>query len=82
MDVKIILRKDHVYDVYDRASGRWLFSTAAPENVFSNLGQMPCVQIDFVDETIPAEMWDAYCASTGALCSLCQIDPCELRKEK
>ncbi len=80
MALRIILRRDHVYDVYDRASGRWLFSTGAPENVFLNLGEMPCVQIDFVDETIPTEMWNAYCASTGALCSFCQQDQCEHRK--
>lgn len=62
MAIRIILRKDNVYDVYDRASGKWLFSTAAAENVFSRLSKMPCVQIDFVDEQVPPELRDGYCS--------------------
>lgn len=62
MAIRIILRKDKVYDVYDRATGKWIFSTAAAENVFSRLSKMPNVTIDFIDETIPAELRNGYCS--------------------
>lgn len=52
MAVRIILRKDNVYDVYNRTSGQWLFSTASADNVFSRLSKMPSISIDFIDETI------------------------------
>ncbi len=61
MGIRIILRKDGVYDVYDRASGKWMFSTGSADNVFSRLSKMSCIQIDFVDETIPAELRGSYC---------------------
>lgn len=48
----IILRKDGVYDVYDRVSGAWLFTRVCPDNVFSELSKMPAIPIDFVDESV------------------------------
>lgn len=57
---RIILRKDGVYDIYDRVSGKWMFSTASAENVFSRLSKMPCIQIDFIDESIPEELRGDY----------------------
>lgn len=78
MNVRIFLKKDGVYDIYDEL-GRWIFSTAAAENVFARLSQMPCVQLDFVDEMIPEKFHDGYCATTGVICSFCQPGPCEHR---
>lgn len=80
MKIKIVLCKDGVYDIYDEMSGKWIFSASAPDNVFARLSQMPCVQINFVDKTIPKEIHDAYCASTSVACCYCQPGPCEHRK--
>jgi hypothetical protein len=50
MVIRIIHRKDGVYDVYDRTSGKWLFSRTSADNVFSWLSWQQFVLIDFVDE--------------------------------
>lgn len=48
--IRIIHRKDGMYDVYDRATGRWLASYLSPDNVFEWLSMKKLVYIDFVDE--------------------------------
>lgn len=50
MHVRIIHREDGMYDVYDRATEKWLVSFTSPENIFSWLSGKPCITIDFVDE--------------------------------
>lgn len=55
MSVRIIHRKNGMYDVYDRASGRWLLSRHSADNIFSWLSHQPCVRIDFVDDGIDGD---------------------------
>lgn len=50
MAVRIIHRKDGMYDVYGRVSGKWLLSENSADNIFSWLSGKPCVFIDFIDE--------------------------------
>lgn len=52
MNVKIILRKDGMYDVYNGRTGEWWFSSNAAENVFVRLSQLAGLTITFTDETI------------------------------
>lgn len=57
MVIKIIYRKDRIYDVYDKSTGKWLFSRGAANNVFSELSKMrPSVVIEFEDESIILEV--------------------------
>ncbi len=46
-NIKII--KTKTYDIYDRNTGKWLFSRTSLENVLSELSEMPSVRIEFVD---------------------------------
>ena len=50
MNVRIIHRENGMYDVYDRATGKWLFSRNSPDNIFTWLSCKSYVTIDFVDE--------------------------------
>lgn len=50
MNIRIIHRKDGVYDIYDRVTGKWIMSRNSADNVFSWLSCKPHVTIDFVDE--------------------------------
>lgn len=50
MNIRIIHRQDGVYDVYERATGKWIMSRNSADNVFSWLNCKPHVTIDFVDE--------------------------------
>lgn len=50
--VRIIHRKDGMYDAYDRMSGKWIFSFHSPDNVFDWLSKKNLVQIDFIDEYV------------------------------
>ena len=50
MAIRIIHRKDGMYDVYERSTGKWLFSRYSADNVFSWLAEIKYVWIDFVDE--------------------------------
>lgn len=50
MTLKIIHRKNDMYDVYDKESGEWLFSRSHPDNVFDKLEKYGAVNIEFVDE--------------------------------
>ena len=51
--LRIIHRKDGMYDVYDKTSDKWLFSYLSADNVFSQLAKYgQSVQIKFVDEFI------------------------------
>lgn len=52
METRIILRRDGVYDVYEQASGKWMFSTSSADNVFARLSKMKGIISDFTDETI------------------------------
>ena len=53
MTIQITHNKDNIYDVYDKNTGKWLFSTGAADNVFSRLSQMAAVRIEFEDKTLP-----------------------------
>lgn len=50
MNVRIIHRENGMYDVYDRATGKWLFSRNSADNILSWLSGKVIVTIDFVDE--------------------------------
>ena len=50
MNVRIIHRKDGVYDIYDRVTGKWIMSRHSADNVFSWLSCEPHITIDFIDE--------------------------------
>lgn len=52
MTVKVIHRKNDMYDCYDAASGKWLFSRRSPDNVFAQLSRMPCTGIKFEDDNL------------------------------
>lgn len=51
MAIRIIKRKDGMYDIYRRDNGMWLQSYNSPDNVLSWLSEQVCPNIDFVDET-------------------------------
>ena len=48
--LRIIHRKDGMYDVYNGIFGQWLFSYGSADNVFSKLANYGPIQIEFVDE--------------------------------
>lgn len=50
MILRIVHCRDDMYDVYDRTSGKWLFSRTSADNVFSQLAKYGLVQIEFTDE--------------------------------
>ena len=52
MDIRNIKRKNNMYDLYDRANGKWLVSYSSPDNVFAWLSEQKVVNIDFVDEVL------------------------------
>lgn len=52
MDIRIIKRKNNMYDLYDRANRKWLVSYSSPDNVFAWLSEQKVVNIDFVDEVL------------------------------
>lgn len=52
MTVRVIHRKNGMYDVYDKTNGNWLFSRNSPDNVFVELSKYPCFRLFFVDETL------------------------------
>ena len=56
MAVRIIHRRDGMYDVYDRATGKWIISYHSPDNILSWLSEKTIVNIDFVDESFPPEI--------------------------
>lgn len=56
MTVRIIHRRDGMYDVYDRATGKWIISRRSPDNILSWLSEKTIVNIDFVDESFPPEI--------------------------
>lgn len=55
MAVRIIHRKNGIYDVYDRATGQWTMSRNSPDNIFAWLSDQRLVYMDFVDETFDEE---------------------------
>ena len=55
MDIRIIKRKNNMYDLYDRVNGKWLVSYSSPDNVFAWLSEQKVVNIDFVDEVSEGE---------------------------
>ena len=55
MDIRIIKRKNNMYDLYDRVNGKWLVSYSSPDNVFAWLSEQKVVNIDFVDEVLEGE---------------------------
>ena len=52
MEIRIIKRKNNMYDLYDRANGKWLVSYLSPDNVFTWLSEQNVINIDFVDEVL------------------------------
>ena len=56
MTVRIIHRRDGMYDVYDRATGKWIISRHSPDNILSWLSEKTIVNIDFVDESLSPEI--------------------------
>ena len=52
MTIRIVKRKNGVYDCYEKRSGRYLFSRISPDNVLSELSNYQCISIVFVDEEI------------------------------
>lgn len=48
--LRIIHRRDGMYDVYNGIFGQWLFSYGSADNVFSKLANYGPMQIEFVDE--------------------------------
>ena len=48
--LRIIHRRDGVYDVYNGMFGQWLYSYESADNVFSKLADYGPMQIEFVDE--------------------------------
>lgn len=56
MTVRIIHRRDGMYDVYDRATGKWIISRRSSDNILSWLSEKTIVNIDFVDESFPPEI--------------------------
>lgn len=55
MAIRIIKRQDGVYDAYDRASGKWLLTRSAPDNILSWLSELKLVWVEFIDETLLKE---------------------------
>lgn len=56
MTVRIIHRRDGMYDVYDRSTGKWIISRRSPDNILSWLSEKTIVNIDFVDESLSPEI--------------------------
>ena len=52
MVIRIIHRKDGIYEIYDRTNRKWLFSRTSADNVFSWLSWQDFVLIDFIDEEV------------------------------
>lgn len=50
MTLRIIHSKDGMYDIYDKESGKWLFSRMCSDNVFEKLAKYDTVKVEFVDE--------------------------------
>ena len=50
MILRIVHSKDGVYDVYDRTSGKWLFSKMSADNVLLQLAKYGLIQVEFIDE--------------------------------
>lgn len=49
--LRIIHRRDGMYDVYNGMFGQWLFSYGSADNVFSQLAKYErLMQIKFIDE--------------------------------
>lgn len=48
--IRIIHRKNGMYDVYDVASGKWIMSRNSADNIFAWLSKQRAVNIDFIDE--------------------------------
>lgn len=51
MTIRIIHRKNGMYDVYDKEYNQWLFSRVHPDSVFDKLAKYGAVNVEFVDET-------------------------------
>ena len=50
MGVRIIKRKDGVYDIYDETEGKWLQSYASADNVLDWLSERQLALLDFKEE--------------------------------
>lgn len=48
--LRIIHRRDGVYDVYNGMFGQWLYSYESADKVFLKLANYGPMQIEFVDE--------------------------------
>lgn len=51
MILRIVHSKDGVYDVYDRTSGKWLFSKMSADNILLQLAKYGPIQVELIDET-------------------------------
>lgn len=48
--LRIVRRRDGMYDVYNGIFGQWLFSYGSADNVFAQLAKYGPMQIEFIDE--------------------------------